>query len=36
MDNNLVIPEYLVEYDYVLDNVNQNKVADFNETVALL
>lgn len=36
MDNNLVIPEYLVEYDYVLDNPNQNKVADFNDTVALL
>lgn len=36
MDNNLVIPEYLVEYDYVLDNENQNKVADFNDTVALL
>jgi hypothetical protein len=36
MDNNLVIPEYLVEYDYVLDNPNQNKVADFTDTVALL
>ena len=36
MDNNLVIPEYLVEYDYVLDNPNQNKVADFGETVGLL
>lgn len=36
MDNNLVIPEYLVEYDYVLDNPNQNKVADFGDTVALL
>jgi hypothetical protein len=36
MDNNLVIPEYLVEYDYVLDNLNQNKVADFGDTVALL
>ena len=36
MDNNLVIPQYLVEYDYVLDNPNQNKVADFGQTVALL
>ena len=36
MDHNLVIPEYLVEYEYVLKNANQNKVADFNETVALL
>jgi hypothetical protein len=36
MDNNLVIPEYLVEYDYVLDNPNQNKVADFGDTVGLL
>lgn len=36
MDNNLVIPEYLVEYDYVLDSPNQNKVADFSDTVALL
>lgn len=36
MDNNLVIPEYLVEYDYVLNNPNQDKVADFNDTVALL
>ena len=25
-----------MEYDYVLDNPNQNKVADFNDTVALL
>lgn len=36
MDNNLVIPEYLVEYDYILENNNQNKVADFGETVAVL
>lgn len=36
MDHNLVIPEYLVEYEYVLNNPNQNRVADFNETVALL
>jgi len=36
MDHNLVIPEYLVEYEYVLNNSNQNRVADFNETVALL
>jgi Leucine-rich repeat (LRR) protein len=36
MDHNLVIPEYLVEYEYILKNANQNKVADFNETVALL
>jgi len=36
MDNNLVIPEYLVEYDYILKDPNQNKVADFWEAVALL
>ena len=36
MDNNIVIPEYLVEYDYVLNNPNQNKVADFNDNVAIL
>ena len=36
MDNNLVIPEYLVEYDYILKNPNQNRVADFNDTIALL
>ena len=36
MDHNLVIPEYLVEYDYVLNNMNQNRVADFTDTVALL
>ena len=36
MDHNLVIPEYLVEYDYVLGNSNQNRVADFTDTVALL
>jgi hypothetical protein len=30
MDNNLVIPEYLVEYDYTLRDPNQSKVADFN------
>jgi len=36
MDNNLVIPEYLVEYDYILENDNQNKVADFGDTVAVL
>lgn len=30
MDNNLVIPEYLVEYDYILKDSNQNKVADFS------
>lgn len=36
MDHNLVIPEYLVEYDYVLGNPNQNRVADFTDTVALL
>lgn len=36
MDNNLVIPEYLVEYDYILKDSNQNKVADFWEAVALL
>jgi hypothetical protein len=36
MDNNLVIPEYLVEYDYVLKDPNQSKVADFSEAVALL
>lgn len=36
MDHNLVIPEYLVEYDYILKNPNQNRVADFNDTIALL
>ncbi len=36
MNNNLVIPEYLVEYDYILKTTNQNKVADFIENVALL
>lgn len=36
MDNNLVIPQYLVQYDYILDNPNQNKVADFGDTVGLL
>lgn len=36
MNNNLVIPEYLVEYDYILKTMNQNKVADFVENVALL
>ncbi len=36
MDNNLVIPEYLVEYDYILKDPNQNKVADFSQSVALL
>ena len=30
MDNNLVIPEYLVEYDYILKDPSQNKVADFS------
>ena len=36
MDHNLVIPEYLVEYEYILNNENQNRVADFNDSVALL
>ena len=36
MDNNLVIPEYLVEYDYILKDPNQSKIADFSEAVALL
>ena len=36
MDHNLVIPEYLVEYEYILNNPNQNRVADFNDSVALL
>jgi hypothetical protein len=36
LDNNLVLPEYLVEFDYVLDNINQNKVSDFGDSIALL
>jgi hypothetical protein len=36
MDNNLVIPEYLVEYDYILKDPNQSKIADFSDAVALL
>lgn len=36
MDHNLVIPEYLVEYEYILKNPNQNRVADFNDSIALL
>ncbi|EGR31925.1 leucine rich repeat protein [Ichthyophthirius multifiliis] len=29
IDNNLVLPEYLVEYNYILKTENQNKIADF-------
>jgi hypothetical protein len=36
MDHNLVIPEYLAEFEYVLSNPNQSRVADFTDAVALL
>ena len=31
-----MLPEYLVEFDYVLKNQNQNKIADFGDTVTIL
>ena len=31
MDNNLVLPEYLVEFAYVQQSENQNKIADFGD-----
>ena len=33
LDNNLVLPEYLVEFEYVRKNPNQNKIADFGEHI---
>lgn len=36
LDNNLVLPEYLVEYDYVMQDENQSKIADFGEKVGIL
>lgn len=31
IDNNLVLPEYLVEFNYILSNENQNKISDFGD-----
>lgn len=36
LDNNIVQPEYIVEFDYVVDNPLQNHVADFGDCAALL
>ena len=36
LDNNLVLPEYLVEFDYVMKSTNQNKIADFGDTLTVL
>ena len=36
LDNNLVLPEYLVEFDYILANNNQNKIADFGDHIGVL
>ena len=36
LDNNIVQPEYIVEFDYVVDNKFQNNVSDFGDCVALL
>lgn len=29
LDNNLVLPEYFAEFDYVMTSPLQNKIADF-------
>ncbi|KAL4442869.1 hypothetical protein ABPG74_010758 [Tetrahymena malaccensis] len=36
IDNNLVLPEYLVEFNYILSNENQNKVSDFGDQIGIL
>lgn len=36
LDNSLVLPEYYVEYDYILSSENQRRVADFGDAIALL
>lgn len=36
MDNNLVLPEYLAEFEYVLKTPYQNKIADFGNVLGLL
>lgn len=33
LDNNLVLPEYLIEFDYIQKNILQNKIADFGDTI---
>jgi hypothetical protein len=36
LDNNLVLPEYLVEFEYIMKSEDQNKVADFGDKIAIL
>lgn len=36
MDNNLVLPEYLVEFDYIQESESQNKVSDFGDQIGIL
>lgn len=36
LDNNLVLPEYLVEFDYILRNNLQSKIADFGDNIGVL
>ena len=36
LDNTLVLPEYFVEFDYILKNPFQNKIADFGDHLGLL
>lgn len=36
LDNNLVLPEYLIEFDYIQKNILQNKIADFGDTIGII
>ena len=33
MDSSLILPEYLVEFEYILKDNNQNKIADFGDHI---
>lgn len=36
LDNNLVLPEYLVEFEYVHTHAIQSKIADFGDQICIL
>lgn len=36
LDNNLVLPEYFAEFEYVMASPLQNKVADFGTALGVL
>ena len=36
MDNNLVLPEYFAEFEYVMQSPLQGKLADFGSAIGIL